>query len=78
MKSIAIEFEETRLHAQLFNLFNLSIIGQLHVSENILIDCLIALTSRLDALDARKNVLQPMGICRSTGIKQLSKTKHTV
>ena len=34
-------------------------ISQLHVSENILISFLIALTSRLDA---RKNVLQPMGI----------------
>ena len=38
------------------------IIGQLHVSENILINCLIVLMSRLDALDACKNVLQPMGI----------------
>ena len=54
------------------------VIGQLHVSESILINCLIALTSRLDALDARKNVLQPMGIRRSTGIKQPSQTKHTV
>ena len=50
-------------------------IGQLHVSENILINCLIALTSRLDA---RKNVLQPMGIRQSMGIKQPSQTKHTV
>ena len=51
-------------------------IGQLHVSKNILINCLIVLTSRLDALDACKNVLQPMGIQRSTGIKQLSQAKH--
>ena len=51
------------------------LIGQFHVSENILINCLIALTSQLDA---RKNVLQPMGIQRSMGIKQPSQTKHTV
>ena len=37
-------------------------ISQLHVSENILISFLIMRTSQLDALDARQNVLQPMGI----------------
>ena len=47
-------------------------IGQFYIGKNILINSLIALTSRLDALDARKNVLQPMGIRQSTGIKQPS------
>ena len=51
-------------------------IGQFHVSENILINCLIALTSLLDALDACKNVLQPMGIRRPTGIKQLCNERN--
>ena len=37
-------------------------IDHLHASENILITFLIAVTSRLNALVARKNVLQPMGI----------------
>ena len=38
------------------------LIDHLHASENILIALLIAVTSRLDALVARKNVLQPIGI----------------
>ena len=37
-------------------------IDHLHASENILITFLIAVTSRLDALVAHKNVLQPMRI----------------
>ena len=53
-------------------------IDHLHASENILIEQLIAVTSRLDALVTHKNVLQPMGIRRSTAIKQPSQTKHTV
>ena len=55
-----------------------NIIDHLHASENILITFLIAVTSRLDAVVARKNVLQPMGIRQSTVIKQLSRMKHTV
>ena len=53
-------------------------IGQFHVSENILITFLIAVTSRLDAVDARKNVLQPMRIRRSTVIKRLSRMNYMV
>ena len=37
-------------------------IDHLHASKNILIEQLIAVTSRLDVLVAHKNVLQPMGI----------------
>ena len=37
-------------------------IDHLHASENILIAFLIAVTSRLDAVDAHKNVLQPTRI----------------
>ena len=48
-------------------------IDHLHANENILITFLIVVTSWLDALDAHKNVLQPMGIRWSTVIKQLSK-----
>jgi len=44
----------------------------LHASKNILIEQLIAFTSRLDALVAHKNVLQPMGIQQSMAIKQPS------
>ena len=53
-------------------------IDHLHASENILIERLIAVTSQLDALVAHKNVLQPMGIRRSTAIEQPPRTKHTV
>ena len=35
-------------------------IDHLYASKNILITFLIAVTSRLDAVVARKNVLQPM------------------
>ena len=56
----------------------LEAIDHLHASENILIEQLIVVTSRLDALVTHKNVLQPMGIRRSTAIKQPSQTKHTV
>ena len=49
---------------------------QFHVSENILITFLIAVTSRLDAVDAHKNVLQPMGIRRSTVIKRSSRMNY--
>ena len=48
------------------------LIGQFHVSENILITFLIAVTSRLHAVDAHKNVLQPTRIRRSTVIKRSS------
>ena len=54
------------------------IIDHLHASKNILIEQLIAFTSRLDALVAHKNVLQPMGIRQSMAIKQPSQTKHMV
>ena len=54
------------------------VIDHLHARENVLITFLIVVTSQLDALVARKNVLQPMGIQRSTVIKQLSRMKHTV
>ena len=37
-------------------------IDHLHASENILITFLIAVTSQLDAVDARKSVLYPVGI----------------
>ena len=53
-------------------------IDHLHACENILIEQLIAVTSRLDAPVALKNVLQPMEIRRLTAIKQLSQTKYTV
>ena len=36
-------------------------IDHLYVSKNILITFIIAVTSRLDAVDACKNVLYPMG-----------------
>ena len=39
---------------------------------------LIAVTSWLDALDARKNVLQPMGIRWSMVIKRFSQMGYTV
>ena len=38
------------------------LIDHLHASENILITFLFVVTSRLDALVARKHVLRPMGI----------------
>ena len=53
-------------------------IGQFHVSENILITFLIVVTSRLDAVVAHKNVLQPMRIRRSTVIKRSSRMNYMV
>ena len=49
----------------------------MYSSENVLIEQLIAVTSRLDALVGHKNVLQPMGIRGLMAIKQPSQMKHT-
>ena len=44
-------------------------IGQLRISKSILIKFKLRITSRLDAVDARKNVLAPMEKRRYADLK---------